>query len=64
MITLSANRFLGALTNLIAYSQVANTTERGRVGDFVNSFQDINVENGDGDSRFFCNGSRKNERQN
>lgn len=48
MITLSANRFLGALTNLIAYSQVANTTERGRVGDFVNSFQDINVENGDG----------------
>lgn len=48
MITLQANRFLGPLTNLIAYSQVANTTERGRVGDFVNSFQDINVENGDG----------------
>ena len=48
MITLSANRFLGALTNLIAYSQVANTTEAGRVGEFVNSFQDINVENGDG----------------
>lgn len=48
MITLAANKFLGALTNLIAYSQVANTTERGRVGDFVNSFQDINVENGDG----------------
>ena len=32
MITLSANRFLGAFTNLIAYSQVANTTEAGRVG--------------------------------
>lgn len=48
MITLQANRFLGALTNLIAYSQVANTTEDGRVGDFVRSFQDINVENGDG----------------
>lgn len=48
MITLQANKFLGALTNLIAYSQVANTTERGRVGEFVNSFQDINVENGDG----------------
>lgn len=48
MITLTANRFLGALTNLVAYSQVANTTERGRVGDFVNSFQDINVENGNG----------------
>lgn len=48
MITLPANKFLGALTNLIAYSQVANTTENGRVGDFVNSFQDINVENGDG----------------
>ena len=48
MITLAANVFLGALTNLIAYSQVANTTERGRVGDFVNSFQNINVENGDG----------------
>lgn len=48
MITLSANKFLGALTNLIAYSQVANTTEEGRVGEFVNSFQDINVENGDG----------------
>ena len=48
MITLQANRFLGALTNLIAYSQVANTAEAGRVGDFVNSFQDINVENGDG----------------
>ena len=48
MITLSANKFLGALTNLIAYSQIANTTEEGRVGQFVNSFQDINVENGDG----------------
>lgn len=48
MITLQANKFLGALTNLIAYSQVANTTEAGRVGEFVNSFQDINVENGDG----------------
>ena len=48
MITLAANVFLGALTNLISYSQVANTTERGRVGDFVNSFQNINVENGDG----------------
>lgn len=48
MITLQVNRFLGALTNLIAYSQVANTTEAGRVGDFVASFQDINVENGDG----------------
>ena len=48
MITLNANLFLGALTNLIAYSQIANTTEVGIVGDFVNSFQDINVENGDG----------------
>lgn len=48
MITLNVNKFLGALTNLIAYSQVANTTERGRVGEFVSSFQDINVENGDG----------------
>lgn len=48
MITLNANIFLGALTNLIAYSQVANTTEAGIVGEFVNSFQDINVENGDG----------------
>lgn len=48
MITLNVNKFLGALTNLIAYSQVANTMERGRVGEFVSSFQDINVENGDG----------------
>lgn len=39
---------MGALTNLIAYSQIANTLERGRVGEFVASFQDINVENGDG----------------
>lgn len=48
MITLSVNKFLGALTNLIAYSQVADTQERGKVGEFVSSFQDINVENGDG----------------
>lgn len=48
MITLNVNKYLGALTNLIAYSQVANTLERGRVGDFVASCQDINVENGDG----------------
>ena len=48
MITLSVNRFLGAITNLVAYTQVANTTEKGVVGDFVESFQDINVENGDG----------------
>lgn len=48
MITLNVNLFLGALTNLIAYSQVANTLERGRVSEFVASFQDINVENGDG----------------
>lgn len=48
MITLNVNKFLGALTNLIAYSQVANTQENGRVGEFVASFQDINVENGDG----------------
>lgn len=48
MITLNANVFLGALTNLIAYSQVANTMERGKVGDFVGSFQNISVENGDG----------------
>lgn len=48
MITLNANKFLGTLTNLIAYSQVADTMERGQVGEFVNSFQDINVENGDG----------------
>lgn len=48
MITLAVNKFLGALTNLIAYSQVANTMERGQVGEFVGSFQDINVENGDG----------------
>lgn len=48
MITLSVNKFLGALTNLIAYTQVANTTEKGVVGEFVESFQDVNVENGDG----------------
>lgn len=48
MITLQVNKFLGALTNLIAYSQVADTMEEGQVGKFVASFQDINVENGDG----------------
>lgn len=48
MITLAVNKFLGALTNLIAYSQVADTMERGQVGEFVGSFQDINVDNGDG----------------
>lgn len=48
MITLSVNKFLATLTNLIAYAQVAFTHERGRVGDFVSSFQDINVDNGDG----------------
>lgn len=48
MVTLNVNKFLGALTNLIAYSQVADTMERGQVGKFVSSFQDINVDNGDG----------------
>lgn len=48
MITLNVNKFLGAIANLIAYTQVADTMERGRVGEFVGSFQDINVENGDG----------------
>lgn len=48
MITLNANKFLGTITNLIAYAEVANTIDRGRVGEFINSFQDANVENGDG----------------
>lgn len=48
MITLSANKFLGTITNLIAYAEVANTLDRGRVGEFINSFQSRNVENGDG----------------
>lgn len=48
MITLNVNKFLGALTNLIAYAQIAYTHDAGNVGKFVNSFQDINVENGDG----------------
>lgn len=48
MITLNVNKFLGALTNLIAYAQIAYTTDRGQVGEFVNSFEDINVANGDG----------------
>lgn len=48
MITLPSNKYLGTLTNLIAYAEVANTSERGKVGDFVDSFQSIAVENGDG----------------
>ena len=48
MITLTANKFLGALTNLIAYTQVANTTNEGEVGKFVSSFQNTSVENGNG----------------
>lgn len=47
-ITLNVNRFLGTLTNLIAYSQVADTAERGNMSKLVDSCRDINVDNGDG----------------
>lgn len=48
MITLPVNKFLGALTNLIAYTQVAYTADEGEVGRFVASCQDINIDNGAG----------------
>lgn len=48
MITLSQNKYLGAITNLVAYAEVASTLDRGAVGEFINSFQSRNVENGDG----------------
>lgn len=48
MVTLQANKWLGAVTNLIGVQQTADTLEGGELGEFVNSFQDINVENGDG----------------
>lgn len=48
MITLNANLFLGAWTNLIAYVQTAYTMDEGNISPFVNSFEDISVPNGDG----------------
>lgn len=48
MITLNANKFLGTITNLVGTQQTADTMQGGELGEFVNSFQDINVENGDG----------------
>lgn len=48
MITLPVNKFLGTITNLIAYEQVADSLQAGDVGRFVEAFQDINVDNGDG----------------
>lgn len=47
-ITLAVNKFLGALTNLIAYSQTLDTLEDGELNRLVASCQDINVDNGDG----------------
>lgn len=48
MITLQVNKFLGTITNLIAYVETANTAEEGEVGAFVASFQSNNVEKGNG----------------
>lgn len=48
VITLQANKFLGALTNLVAYSQIADTLQRGAVGRLISSSQDINVPDGNG----------------
>lgn len=54
-ITLSVNKFLGALTNLIAYAQVANTVQSGAVGRLIASSQDIDTPNGDGKVIRFVN---------
>lgn len=48
IITLSVNKFLGTLTNLIAYSQTLDTLEDGELNRLVASCQDINVDNGNG----------------
>lgn len=47
-ITLNVNKFLGALTNLIAYAQTAITLEKGNVNRLIESCRDIDCENGDG----------------
>lgn len=47
-ITLAVNKFIGTLTNLIGYAQVADTLERGELDRFVSSCQDVNVTHGDG----------------
>ena len=47
-ITLNVNTFLGTLTNLVAYSQVADVAQRGSINRLVASCQNISVPNGDG----------------
>lgn len=47
-ITLPANKWLGVLSNLIGYSQTADTMERGSMNRFINSCQNINTPDGDG----------------
>lgn len=47
-ITLPVNAFLGTLSNLIAYAEVADTAQRGTINRLVNACQNTNVPYGDG----------------
>ena len=48
MITLQANKFIGTLTNLIAYTDVINTHEEGLINSVLDLGRDYDVPNGSG----------------
>lgn len=48
MITLSVNKFIGTLTNLIAYQDVNNTLKEGNINPLLNMVMHENVPNGNG----------------
>lgn len=48
MITLSVNKFIGTLTNLIAYQDVNNTLKEGNINPLLNMVMHENVPDGNG----------------
>lgn len=48
MVVLQANKWLGVLTNLVAFSQVLDTLQSGTVSKLVRSAEDISTPYGDG----------------
>ena len=48
MVVLQANKWLGVLTNLVAFSQVLDTIQSGSVSKLVRSAEDIQTPYGDG----------------
>lgn len=48
MVTLAANKFIGALTNLIAVVEVNSTLDQGKMTDLIEVCRNRDVPNGDG----------------